>query len=75
MRLTYSVSASRREVFSTPCVVTVSNNREYSANWTKKSVDPDSQRIGIAVIAAPPAVMGNDLSAERRGLSDKMMSL
>ena len=37
-------------------------------------MDLDSQQIGIAVNAAPPAVMGNDLSAERRGLSDKMMS-
>jgi hypothetical protein len=38
-------------------------------------VDLDSQQIGIAVNAAPPAVVGNDLSTERRGLSDKMMSL
>jgi hypothetical protein len=37
-------------------------------------VDFDSQQIGIAVNAAPPAVMGNDLSAERRGLSDKIVS-
>ena len=38
-------------------------------------MDPDSQQIGIAVNAALPAVMGNNLSAERRGLSDKIMAL
>jgi hypothetical protein len=41
----------------------------------KKVWTPTERQIGVTVNAALPAVMGNDLSAMRRGLSDKMMSL